>query len=158
MKAHKILSTVSAVLLVVLTLSSCEKDPEAGGTAVQSMAGEWWVQLDRAGAYYHFSTYNTAANLGSEMWLDDLESFWQMKGKVNVDLATLTFSANNIKNEYYDITFNIDSGKIIQNASKGPVSKAVTDSISFVAEFSDDPGTKYRLSGYRRTRFSEDDH
>ena len=47
---------------MVLTLAACEKDPEPGGTAVESMAGEWWLQLDRSGDYYHFSTYNTSAN------------------------------------------------------------------------------------------------
>jgi hypothetical protein len=158
MKRYTTLTTIGALLLMVFTMVSCQKDPQPGGTAVQSMAGEWWVQLDRKGAFYHFSTYNTASNLGSEMWLDDLKTFYEMKGKVNVDLNALTFSGKNIKNEYYNITFNVDSGKIIHNGSKGPASKAVTDSITFVAEFSDDPGTKYRLSGYRRTRFADDDH
>jgi hypothetical protein len=34
----------------------------------------------------------------------------------------------------------------------------VTDSIYFEAEFSDDPGTTYQFTGYRRTGWPEDDH
>jgi hypothetical protein len=153
-----------ALFITIVTLSSCQKDPEVGGTAVQAMAGEWWLQIDGEGDYYHFSTYNTAANSSTEMWIDDLGSFWSadgsVKGKVAVNLADLSFSGANIENADPEvpITFSIESGKIIQNGAIGPVSKAVTDSISFIAEFSDDPGTKYNLSGYRRTRFSEDDH
>jgi hypothetical protein len=158
MKTYKTLYTIGALLLIVLTLNSCLKDPQPGGTAVQKMSGEWWVQLDGAGDYVKFSTYNTSANTNTEMWLDDLENFGPMKGKVNVDLTNLTFTASNAKNEYSDITFSVEAGKIIPNGSIAPGSKAVTDSITFVAEFSDDPGTKYNLSGYKRTRFSEDDH
>lgn len=146
------------LILSLISIGSCKKDPDPGGTAVQRMAGEWWLQLDGAGDYYHFSTYNTADNVSNQMWLDDLQNFYEMKGKVNVDLNNLTFSATGTANEYYDITFNVNSGVIIPNGSKGPVSKAVTDSISFVVEFSDDPGTLYHLSGYKRTRFAEDDH
>ena len=32
------------------------------------------------------------------------------------------------------------------------------DSISFNIEFSDDPGTIYRIEGFRRTGFLEDEH
>jgi hypothetical protein len=46
----------------------------------------------------------------------------------------------------------------LEKVAKGPVSKAVTDSIYFEAEFSDDPGEIYQLAGYRRTRWHEDDH
>lgn len=159
MKAYKRLIAISTIILSIFSISACEQDdPEPGGTALQTMAGEWWVQWDREGPFYHFATYNTAANVPTEMWLDDLETFWQMKGKVNVDMANLSFSAANTTNEYYDITFTVDSGKIFPGVTKGPVSKAVTDSISFIVEFSDDPGTKYHLSGYRRTGFTSDDH
>ena len=155
-----------AVFALLIALSGCRKDPEVGGTAVQEMAGEWWVQLEGdPGNYYHFSTYNTAANVPTEMWIDDLETFWLMKGKVNVDIANLTFTGANVENVSPDYvgsgeTFTIVGGKIIKDGAVGPASKAVTDSIYFQVSFSDDPvpGTVYTLSGYRRTRFSEDDH
>jgi hypothetical protein len=161
MKSTKTLYAIMIALF--MTLGSCQKDELIGGTAVQSMSGEWWVKYTvgtapYSAAYFHFSTYNTAANLPTEMWLEDLHTFWDMKGKVNVDLSNQTFSATNTKNTYYDMTFTIKTGKVIPMGAKGPVSKAVTDSIYFEAEFSDDPGTTYKLSGYRRTRYAEDDH
>lgn len=69
-----------------------------------------------------------------------------------------TFNANASHSQYSDITVNLQNGKVIAGASEGPFSKAVTDSIYVEAEFSDDPGTVYQLTGYRRTRFQEDDH
>jgi hypothetical protein len=163
MKSTKTLYSI-IIAALMLILGSCQKDEIIGGTSVQSMSGEWWLQAKAANGtfpfgpgYFHFSTYNTAANLPTEMWLEDLHTFWDMKGKVTVDLANKAFTATNSQNEYYNITFNITEGKVIPSASKGPVSKALTDSITFKVKFSDDPGT-YTLSGYRRTRFAEDDH
>ena len=157
---------LSILFLTVIVFSSCQKDPEVGGTAVQAMSGEWWVQIDGEGSYYHFSTYNTAANSSTEMWIDDLESFWLMKGKVSVNLTDLSFSGNAVENVSPDYvgtgeTFTITNGKIFPMATTGPASNAVTDSIAFDVTFSDDEvpnGTVYHMQGYRRTKYAEDDH
>lgn len=157
MKRNKILYTLVTALLIVF-ISACKKEEEIGGTAVQAMSGEWWVKAQGLGdKYYPISTFNTSANSSSEMWLDD--GFWKTKFKVPVNISALTLAGTNIVNAdpAYNITINVTEGKIIQNATKGPVSKAVTDSIYFKVKYSDDPDT-YTLSGYRRTRFSEDDH
>ena len=124
------------------------------------MAGDWFVQEDGEGDYAHFSTYNTAANSLTEMWIDDLETFWPMKGKIAVDQANKTFSGTNIANAYQESTFTITEGKIIKGAAKAPGSRAVTDSIIFKVEFSDDdePGIIHTFSGYKRTGFREDEH
>ena len=156
-----------SILFMVLTagflLTSCEKDDEIGGTAVEKLSGEWWVQLSVDNAlvvpnYFELRTYNTADNVGDKMWLDDNEDLWPYKFKVDVDAAAQTFSVTNSQSEYTNIKVTVKNGKVLTGASKGPVSQAVTDSIYFEAEFSDDPGTTYQLHGYRRTRFSEDDH
>ncbi|MDB5012473.1 MAG: hypothetical protein JWQ25_675 [Daejeonella sp.] len=166
-RKHINLYTVIATLLVVLSLGSCKKDsPDPGGTAAQAVAGEWWLQIDGEGDYYHFATYNTAANSSSEMWIDDLETFWLMKGKVNFNVSDLSFSSGAVENVSPDYvgsgeTFTLTNGKIKPNIAIGPISKAVTDSISFDLTFSDDApanGNVYHMKGYRRTRFSEDDH
>ena len=156
MKNIKIIYTTAALLLVVF-LGSCQKDEVIGGTEVQKLSGEWWVQLDGSGGYSHISTYNTAANLPTEMWFDD--GFWQAKYKVTVDPTTLKFSGTNVANsdDSYPITITL-TGEVFLNKAKGPSSKAVTDSIAVDVEYSDDPGTVYKLTGYRRTRFADDDH
>ena len=154
--------TVIIAAFLVLSLVSCKKDnPDPGGTAVEAVAGEWWVQWDkdpRLGTYYSVSTYNTSANTSSEMWFED--HFYETKSKISVNTSALTFSAAAVKNSdpEYDVDITITKGKIIVDGAKGPVSKAVTDSISYEVEYSDDPGTIYKMSGYRRTRFAEDDH
>ena len=153
-------------VLAILFLGSCKKDPEIGGTAVEAMAGTWWVQSEEVGDdYFQFATFNTSANSVTEMWLDDLGNFWssdgeRVAGKVSVDLSNNTFTATNAANTNaaYPVSFTVTNGKIIKGGSIGPVSKAVTDSIYFEVEYSDDPGTVYHMSGYKRTKFSEDDH
>lgn len=153
------LYNVLLALIVVLTIGSCKKEAtDPGGTAVRAVAGEWWVQMDATGAYSGISTYNTSANIPTEMWFDD--HFYGTKSKISVDQSNLTFSANKVKNSDpdYEVDITIKNAKIILNGAKGPVSKAVTDSIYYEAEYSDDPGTIYKLSGYRRTRFAGDDH
>lgn len=158
---------VSIFILSTLVFTSCQKEEEVGGTAVEAMAGEWYVTASRGGDSYdaHFSTYNTAANSATEMWLDDLESFWETKGKVSVDLANMTFSTSTpAQNEYYDMTFEVANGKILKGAARGPGSNTPTDSIYFELKFSDDVDeddvqieTPWIISGYKRTGFLEDE-
>jgi hypothetical protein len=115
----------SAALLLLATLTSCEKE-DIENTATVNMAGQWYVQVDAvddAGNpikngedYFGFGrvlivTSNTAANSTSEMLIDDLGSFdvaagygngnypsYSLKSKINVDLGALTFSSNNATN------------------------------------------------------------
>ena len=160
--------TLISMLLATIfltSLNSCVKeyDDDPGGTATQAMAGEWWVQagIDNellSPQYYKILTYNTSDNANNKMWIDDQGEFWEFKVKMDVNLANKTFTATGGENTYYDITVTLKNGKVIPGASIGPNSKAVTDSIYVEAEFSDDPGTIYQLSGYRRTRWQVDDH
>lgn len=115
----------SAALLLLATLTSCEKE-DIENTATVNMAGQWYVQVDavddagnpiKSGEdYFGFGrvlivTSNTAANSTSEMLIDDLGSFdvaagygngnypsYSLKSKINVDLGALTFSSNNATN------------------------------------------------------------
>lgn len=83
-----------AALLIGTTFVACEKD-SAGGTATESMAGQWYVTIDAVGEddepidggedYFGsgqtiFLTYNTSANNSNEMWLDDLGEWNVAKG------------------------------------------------------------------------------
>jgi Lipid-binding putative hydrolase len=157
---NKFLLAIMAAGLI--TIYSCQKSEDPGGTATQEIAGEWFVQVKVNNAvisdYIKISTYNTSENVAQKMWIDDLKHFWEFKAKVNVDPSAKTFSATDADDEYHGIKVDFTGGKILKGVSKGPVSKAVTDSIYFEAEFSDDPGTKYQFTGYRRTRWPEDDH
>ncbi|WP_285059817.1 lipid-binding protein [Pedobacter ginsengisoli] len=157
---------------LVVGFSSCKKDEVAGGTAVQDMSGEWWVQVEERvtqpngdvtiktpfGPYYSLSSYNTADNSSTVMWLDDSQSFYGLKAKVNVDVNNKTFSATAADELYFEVTVDIKNGQVIKNGAIGAVSKAVTDSIAFDAVFSDSPKSLFRYRGYHRTKFPGDDH
>lgn len=159
-------------------MASCEKD-EIGGTATEALAGEWYVTVDAVDAdgnvvysddeWFQMGniflyTYNTAANVPTEMYIDDMGYFWEYKVKVKCDVKSLTFSTNGaVANESYagcDVT--IDGGKILPGAATTPHGTPA-DSIIFYVSFSDDtyPANygyaKYRVSGYRYTGLVEDD-
>jgi len=155
------------MIMMFVTFTSCDKveDPNIGGTSVEAMSGDWYVQLlidgeDAYGlGYMLISTYNTAADNGTEMWIDDQHNVWWFKAKTPVDINSLTFSGNDLPSSVdgYDITLNISNGII----TKGDVLTEAgnpTDGISLDIEFSDDPGTIYQLVGYKRTGFAEDEH
>lgn len=148
-------------IMMFVTLTSCDEveDSDVGGTKVEEMAGDWYVQLDGTGSFYHISTYNTAADDGKEMWINDGGHFWEFVAKTPVVLSGMTFGGANLASDYegYEITVTITNGKI----TKGNIITEAgnpTDGISFDIEFSDDPGSIYQLSGYKRTGFAADEH
>jgi hypothetical protein len=162
---NKLFGSGSILLIMAIFFVACrkEKDTDAGGTNTQALAGEWWVQIKVNNTpvvadYFKILTYNTTENVASKMWLDDHENIWPFKFKIDVDPAAKTFAAANATSTYTNITVKLANGKILDKVTKGPVSKAVTDSIYFEAEFSDDPGVTYQFTGYKRTRWPEDDH
>jgi len=154
-------------------ISACSKNlPDTGATTAMKASNEWWVTLSQNGSpltkTVKLTTYNTALNPDS-IWIDDLENIWPFKCKAKIDVANLTFSAQNSESlyeikvpgsnpaQYYTPTVNIANGKILPNAAKS-LSGNTTDSIYMELEFSDDPGSKYVIAGSARTRFSEDEY
>ena len=138
-----IIRSIKLLLLVFTTgiiVAGCQKDEDIGGTDVEKLAGEWWVQLSVDGDlvsqnYFPLLTYNTADNAGNKMWLDDEEAIWPFKFKVDVNGTNQTFSATGAESLYSNIKINLQNGKVLMGVSKGPVSQAFTDSIYFEAEF-----------------------
>ena len=152
-----------------LFFTSCEKDVDAGGTAVQKMAGDWWVTLEliEDGVNYGddyglgpflMYTYNTAANKSTEMWLEDDHNFWAYKIKVDVQYDKRAFStAGFVDNDFYESQVKISDGIIMEGAAKTP-SGMPADSIRYTIQFDDDdPNIHYIISGFRRSGFPADD-
>ncbi|MDE5664621.1 MAG: hypothetical protein K2G17_02690 [Duncaniella sp.] len=150
--------------LVVAALTSCEKE-DVGETATVSLAGEWMVTVDLVDAsgnvvmedpygmgYVQVITYNTAANIPTEMWISDLGNFWDFTAKVPCDASTQTFgSSSPLTNEAYESNLTVTDGKVTFGGTLSP-SGAKADAIEFYITFSDDdPGMKYLMKGYRRT-------
>lgn len=149
-------------LATIFAFTNCADDVEPGGTATQAMAGDWYVVLaDKDGDVidsdpFLITTYNTAANVPTEMFFDD-GGF--LKGKVNVNIGGLTFNTSDFVYNYYhkDITFKIYEGKILPKAGHAK-SGRVSDSIFVKFEAIDEPGNIYIYSGHRRTGFIEDEY
>ncbi|MBW8359375.1 MAG: hypothetical protein K0M63_06180 [Weeksellaceae bacterium] len=136
---------------------------DQGGTTTQDMAGDWYVKFTIDGqdvynlGYTLLSTYNTAANNGQEMWIDDHANTWEYKVKTPINYGAKTFGGSNLQNQSYDVTMNITEGKILKGAATTSGGNK-SDSIVFKVEFADDPGTIYTVGGYKRTGFAEDEH
>jgi hypothetical protein len=166
MRMNKNLLTIAITFFVVI-LSSCKKDVQVGGTAVQELAGDWYVRVYNQNgtlaspSYYTIHSYNTAANAATEMWFED--HFYDTKFKVPVSPSTLTFGGTAaIKNSdpEYEVEITLTNGKIIKKGTIGPASKSPTDSIYYEVQYSDDDpaNKKYYMGGYKRTGFEDDDH
>lgn len=159
------------VMIFAISFQACDKDTEPGGTAVQDMAGDWWVTctyldngvLTNAAAADHIrlTTYNTAANKSTEMWVNDGGNFWNFKSIVDVNYAAKTFStADYVSTNSTSAPTEkviITSGKVLKGAAKTP-SGVAADSLVFFAQFNDDSAPiVYKVSGFRRTGFPKDD-
>jgi hypothetical protein len=162
---------ITACCLLVLGLSACKKEKlDPDGTGAERLANEWWVTLTQGGndifgiGHFKIASYNTAANSDS-IWLDDLKHGYGFKSKVAADFSGSTFGRANAVNLYYNpanppafpATVSFTGGKVIAQAGRSRTGNA-TDSIYVELEFSDDPGTKYVLSGHARTAFAEDEY
>jgi hypothetical protein len=161
---NKILGYIT-ILAFGTMMSGCDlgNDPEPGGTKVQAMAGEWWIKVlvgtsDVAGGYHLITTANTAANTDTDLQLDD-GGLWPAKIVAKVDMGSLTFTpVSNLSNmSSSTIKVSIIEGKVVKGGAT-TTGNNTTDLISVKFQFSDDPGTTYEYTGYRRTGFQEDEH
>ena len=171
------------------SLVGCDDDTEPGGTAVEKMAGDWWVTNTQSLDEYNFLfnsvgampnendienwewdyiyddthslmyTYNTAANIPTEMFIADDKHFWDYKVKAKVNYQARTFECPTTANlAYDDCDVTIIKGQVLEGAATTP-SGMPADSIIFYIKFSDDQyGFTYtKVSGFRRTGFPADD-
>lgn len=159
-----LLFAISALLVAV----SCSKF-EPGGTATEALAGNWYCVVfipDGDGGWEPYKglevmTYNTAANVSSEIWLDDLGAFWGTKCKVAAEPSTGRFGeiGTEFLDVYYGVPQMIWGGRVIKGGAIAPGTGSVVDRIEFFIAFSDDYepyADPYYITGYRRTGFPED--
>lgn len=167
-----------ALALVSLAFISCQKDP-IGGTAVQQMSGQWYVQVDAVDASGQLPsedyadpfgmgniiilTYNTAANKENELIVDDRGEFWEFKVKTACNLGSMTFgNSAQVENLAYECNVLLTNGKIVKDGATTP-SGMKADYIEFEVAFDDDTNPAengfdhYKVHGYRYTGLANDD-
>lgn len=138
-----------AALLFGMSLSSCEKE-EMGGTAMESMAGQWYCTVDAVDDdgnpidggedYWEVGktiilTYNVASNSSTQMWINTLGigNFaydydypgypdYDLCTIVNVDQSTLTFSSTESENIAEPVVWVDDDDNIEAQVDPMPVS------------------------------------
>ncbi len=156
------------ILLALVLMTACGKE-DIPMTSTVDLAGEWMVTADIADGdkVYEdpygigqmlFITYNTNADNGKEMWLDDLGNFWGTKVKIPCETAGLTFGSSTpvLNSDYDEIEVTVTKGKVVPGGTTSP-SGMPADYIEFYIEYEDDPGTLYYIHGYRRTGFVADE-
>jgi len=153
---------VLLVLVIGIIFSSCDVKEEYDqiNSKVMEASGEWWIKFSKTGyetGYLKIITFNTAADVATEMWLSDNGNWKNVKFKCPVDVLNLTFAGTNLTNISTTNKVNIKNGKIVKNGGAS-TSGVVTDAISFEIEFSDEPGIVYKATGTRKTGFLEDEH
>lgn len=166
MKKLNIISIILSLFLAV-SLTACDEggDPDPGQTSTVDMAGDWFVEFLVDGediygiGHARITTYNTAADDGTEMWIDDNQNTWWFKVKTPIDVNSLTFAGAGLASNVdgYEVTVDILNGVIVKGGATTSGGN-ISDSIYFEAVFSDDPTTTYQLVGYKRTGFLEDEH
>lgn len=161
------------LFVIIFTLAflnvSCEKDPTVDYSPIFPISGEWKVQVKDAATgnlivatKYIIGTYNTSDNSTTQMWIRCTSSGFPaggaLRGKINVDVPTKTFSGSNIPDlaSAAGTTFTITNGSVILNGATTP-SGYKADKISFTYQTTKKPGVTYLVEGYRRTMWPEDE-
>lgn len=151
---------LAALAILSLTFSSCKQDDIEMMETV-ALAGDWVITYSNSGNEYevtHALTFNTSANLPTEIWVSDNGGFWDFQVKCACDINALTFQTDGfVQNVAYDSKVKITNGKVVKNGCTLP-SGRVVDAISYDVEFDDDeaPGIIWHAEGRRYTGFAED--
>lgn len=152
------------VLFVVFStiFSSCDKKAEyiEIDSQVVEAAGEWWIKFSKTGyetGYLKVITFNTAADIATEMWISDKGNWKNIKVKCPVNIPDLTFGGTGLVNATTTMAVTVKNGKITKGGGLS-TSGLVTDKISFEIELSTEPGLTYKAEGTRKTGFLEDEH
>lgn len=169
----KYIYILALALVSAFSFTSCgvETNEEPGGTAVQKMAGNWDVNVtgvnDAGEEVVDFGeatiyTYNTVDNSAAKMWLDDRNSFWAFKFKVDVNYEQRSFSCAEVDyDEAGTGTAVVTGGKVLEGKATN-LHGMPNDSIVFYVDFDDATDyykaygfSKFKISGQRHTGFYE---
>ncbi len=157
--------------LVFATGCETYKDYEIAYSPVYPLSGEWLVRFTDTSVTPNvttgiivMSTFNTADNSSTQMWIRTTSTsttyMGRFDGKINCNVSGLTFSGDNISNTYFTVaplnTFTITEGTIIINGYD-TATGGKSDKITFKMTDTRKPGKVYSVSGFRRTRWLDDE-
>ena len=164
---------IAAAAFALMGLSACdvETNEKPGGTEVEQMAGFWDVRVHEVnadgtltpnvfgGSTYNLQTYNTVENTADKMWVNvSVGKQWSLLLVTPINYGTRTFACQNVKAVYNSddagATVSITDGKVLEGQGHN-LHNMPTDSIVFNVQLSTYPGKTYRVTGTRRSGFTE---
>jgi hypothetical protein len=169
----RIINKISILCFLLVFASGCEtyKDYEIEYSPVYPLCGEWLVRFTDTSVTPNvtsglivMSTFNTADNSKTQMWIRASSTssayMGRFDGKIDCDVAGKSFSGANVQNTYYTTspipTFTVTSGTIIINGYD-TATGGKSDMISLTMTDTRKGGKVYTISGFRRTRWPEDE-
>lgn len=155
--------TISCMLFISCQGDDGFADFDAGGSKTEALAGEWFVREysltgEVLSDYSKISTFNTAEDNESDIWLQDIDLL-SYQIMVVGDVTNLNFNVNNSENILDDTgmeQITISNGRILRDAGFAIETRTVVDSIVFNYS-SSSSATPLLIAGHRRTGFLEDE-
>ncbi|MBP1631480.1 MAG: hypothetical protein H6Q15_2373 [Bacteroidetes bacterium] len=159
----RIIQFILVLCIAVTGLSSCEtysEDYDQDFSPIFPLCGEWRVDIFDAATNVKvirtsIYTYDTADKSSTSMWLWVNNATFGTKCKITCDPVAKTFSGTDVTNKLYLGLNSVTGGKVTVNGSTTP-SGGKSDSIDFTY-YSSISNKTYRISGYRRTAWPEDE-
>jgi hypothetical protein len=169
----RIISKLTILCFFLVFATGCEtyKDYEIEYSPVYPLCGEWLVRFTDSSVTPNvtsglivMSTFNTADNSTNKMWIRATSTstsyLGRFDGKIDCNVAGKSFSGANSQNTYYTTTpvptFNITEGIIVMNGYD-TATGGKSDKITFKMTDTRKPGKVYTVSGFRRTRWLDDE-
>lgn len=172
----RIIKSLVALCFFLVFASSCEtyKDYDIEYSPVYPLSGEWLVRFTdptvtpSTSGLFVMSTFNTADNATNQMWIRVTSTSataanaaytGRICGKINCDVAGLSFSGENVVNTYSaatPLTFTITGGTVIKDGYD-TATGGKSDKIMFTITDSRKPGKTITVEGFRRTRWLDDE-
>jgi len=165
--------------LVFATDCETYKDYEMQFSPIYPLSGEWLVRFTdtsvtpSTSGLFVMSTFNTSDNSTTQMWIRvtstsasaaNVAYTGRFDGKINCDVTGKSFSGDNISNTYYSTavpvvplqTFTITGGTIVVDGYD-TATGGKSDLITFTMTDTRKPGKTKTISGFRRTRWLDDE-
>jgi hypothetical protein len=162
---------VFCFLLVAATGCETYKDYEIEYSPVYPLCGEWLVRFTDTSVTPNvtsglivMSTFNTADNSTNRMWIRTTSTSsaytGRFDGKIDCNVEGKSFNGENVQNTYYTTspvpTFTITEGIIIIDGYD-TATGGKSDKITFTMTDTRKAGKVYKVTGFRRTRWLDDE-
>jgi hypothetical protein len=164
---------IAIFCLLLVAASGCEtyKDYEIEYSPIYPLCGEWLVRFTDTSVTPNvtsglivMSTFNTADNSTNQMWIRATSTsssyIGRFDGKISCNVAGKSFSGENVLNTFYTTTpkpaFTVTEGIIVMDGYD-TATGGKSDKITFTITDTRKAGKVYKVTGFRRTRWLDDE-